>query len=82
MAAIAAYRFREVTQHVTPLPLAGVMPVLLITVRGGKDKPYGVKEKGFYIRIGATNRLATRYELDEMYSAKQNLFGGGREGWR
>jgi hypothetical protein len=46
------------------------MPVLLVTVREGKDKPYGVKERGFYIRIGATNRLATRYELDEMYSVK------------
>jgi schlafen family protein len=51
------------------------MSVLLVTVTEGRDKPYGVKEKGFYIRVGATNRLATRYELDEMYSGKQNLFG-------
>jgi hypothetical protein len=51
------------------------MPVFLVTVREGKDKPYSVKERGFYIRIGATNRIATKYEVDEMYSAKQNPFG-------
>lgn len=49
--------------------------VLLITVTEGRDKPYGVKEKGFYIRVGATNRLVTRYELDEMHSGKQKPFG-------
>lgn len=51
------------------------MPVLLVKIREGKDKPYGVREKGFYIWIGATNRLATKYEVDEMYSARQNPFG-------
>jgi hypothetical protein len=41
--------------------------VYIVSVSEGKDKPYQVKEKGFYVRTGATNRLVTRYELDEMY---------------
>jgi len=51
------------------------LPVIVITVQEGKDKPYTVKDKGVYIRSGATKRVATRYELDEMYSGKQNAFG-------
>jgi hypothetical protein len=41
--------------------------VVSITVSEGKDKPYGVKNKGVYVRSGSTNRIATRYELDLMY---------------
>jgi hypothetical protein len=51
------------------------LPVIVITVPEGKDKPYLVKDRGVYIRSGATKRAATRYELDEMYSGKQNPFG-------
>jgi hypothetical protein len=51
------------------------LPVIVVTVPAGKDKPYAVKDKGVFIRSGATNRIATRYELDEMYGSKQNLFG-------
>lgn len=46
------------------------LSVIVVTVPQGKDKPYGVKDKGIYIRSGATNRIATRYELDEMYGSK------------
>jgi len=45
-------------------------PIFVVTVSQGKDKPYQVKNKGFYVRTGATNRLITRYELDEMYGSK------------
>lgn len=41
--------------------------VLMVTVTEGKDKPYQVKGKGFYVRMQGTNRLVTRYELDEFY---------------
>lgn len=54
------------------------LPVVIVTVPEGRDKPYSVKDKGVYIRTGATKRPATRYELDEMYGAKRtarNLFG-------
>jgi len=36
--------------------------------------PIKVKDRGFYIRTGATNRLITRYELDAMYGVRpENL---------
>lgn len=54
------------------------IPIVIVNIPEGKDKPYGVRDKGVYIRTGATKRPATRYELDEMYSARQsgtNVFG-------
>ena len=51
--------------------------VVVVTVPEGKDKPYQVKGKGFYLRTGATNRLVTRYELDEMYKANSGAVGFG-----
>lgn len=47
-------------------------PIFVVTVPQGKDKPYQVKEQGFYLRTGATNRLVTRYELDEIYGSKSS----------
>ena len=52
-------------------------PVVMVTVAEGKDKPYQVKEKGFYLRMQGTNRLMTRYELDEFYRFKSGGFGLG-----
>ena len=49
------------------------LPVIVVTIPEGKDKPYEVKDKGVYIRAGATKRFANRYELDEMYGAKQGV---------
>jgi len=49
------------------------VPVIIVTVPEGRDKPYGVKDKGVYIRTQGTKRPATRYELDEMYAAKQSI---------
>jgi len=46
--------------------------VVSITVSEGVDKPYGVKNKGVYIRSGSTNRIATRYELDQMYQSRRS----------
>ncbi len=48
------------------------LPVIVITVPEGQDKPYTVRDKGVYIRSGSTTRVATRYEMDEMYRSKQN----------
>jgi hypothetical protein len=44
--------------------------IFVVTVTQGKDRPYQVKDRGFYVRTGATNRLITRYELDEMYGTR------------
>ncbi len=43
-------------------------PVIIITIPAGKNKPYVVRDKGVYVRSGATKRAATRYELDRMYA--------------
>ena len=40
--------------------------VIVITVNEGGDKPYNAKEQGVYLRVLATTRITTRYELDQM----------------
>jgi predicted HTH transcriptional regulator len=47
--------------------------LIVVTIPEGKDKPYTVKEKGVYIRTGSNKRTISRYELDEIYSAKQGI---------
>ena len=51
--------------------------IIVVTIFQGEDKPYQVKEKGFYLRMQGTNRLMTRYEMDEMYRSKNanSIFG-------
>jgi hypothetical protein len=46
--------------------------IIVIRVEEGKDKPYFVEDKGPYIRANATDRIATRYEIDEIYRGKQS----------
>lgn len=46
--------------------------IIVIRVEEGKDKPYFVRERGPYIRANATDRIATRYEMDEIYRQKQS----------
>lgn len=45
-------------------------PIILIEVKEGKNKPYVYRNKGVYVRRGATDRIATRDELDEFYKSK------------
>ena len=45
---------------------------MVIRVEEGRDKPYFVRERGPYIRANATDRIATRYEMDEIYRQKQS----------
>jgi len=49
--------------------------IMIIRIEEGKDKPYFVKDKGPYIRASATDRLATRYDLDEIYRWKKKVVG-------
>lgn len=51
------------------------LPVIVVTVPEGPDKPYSVREKGVYIRAQGTTRIASRYELDAMYRSKGNAYG-------
>ena len=48
--------------------------IIVIRVEEGKDKPYFVRDKGPYIRANATDRIATRYEIDEIYRPKQSRY--------
>jgi hypothetical protein len=48
--------------------------VVRIEVQEGTNKPHWIKGKGPYIRSGSTNRIATRFEIDQMT-------GGQPHGW-
>jgi hypothetical protein len=45
--------------------------IIVLQIEEGKDKPYTVRDKGVYVRANATDRIATRYELDEFYQEKR-----------
>ena len=45
--------------------------IMVIHVEEGVDKPYFVRDRGPYVRANATDRLANRYEMDEIYGQKQ-----------
>jgi len=44
--------------------------IVLINVPEGEDKPYFVKERGPFIRVGSSDRVMTRSELDQIYGKK------------
>jgi len=46
--------------------------ILAVRVEEGSDKPYTVWQKGVFIRAGGSDRIAERYELDEMYRSKSD----------
>jgi len=46
--------------------------IIVVRVEEGRDKPYFVRERGPYVRANATDRIATRYEMDEIYGKKQS----------
>ena len=48
--------------------------IIVIRVEEGTDKPYLVRDRGPYIRANATDRIATRYEIDEIYRQKQSRY--------
>jgi len=46
------------------------IPILIIRIPEGKDKPYILADKGIYIREGASDRQIDRRRLNEMYEKK------------
>ena len=46
--------------------------IIVLHVVEGRDKPYFVKNREPYIRANATDRIATRYEIDELYAQKRS----------
>jgi ATP-dependent DNA helicase RecG len=44
--------------------------ITLVEIPEGKNKPYSHRELGVYVRKGATDRHATRIDLDQIYSKR------------
>jgi len=47
------------------------MPITLVKVQEGPNKPYTLKDRGIFIRRGASDRQVKRTELDEIYETKK-----------
>ena len=46
--------------------------IFVVRVPEGKEKPYNLRNHGFYVRAGSTDRLASRIEMDRMYAEKRS----------
>jgi predicted HTH transcriptional regulator len=55
-------------------PLQG-KTVVIVRIAEGKRKPYVLKGKGVYVRIGATDRIATRDETLSLTGPDTSQFG-------
>jgi len=45
--------------------------IYLVRVDEGEEKPYNLRDRGFFVRAGSTDRLASRIEMDQIYSTRQ-----------
>lgn len=48
--------------------------ILLVRVEEGNDKPYTVRQRGAFVRAGSSDRIAERYELDEIYRQRTSTY--------
>lgn len=55
--------------------------ILLIRVRAGRLRPYFLRGKGIYLRVGADDRLATLRELAALFGASLPSEGGTESPW-
>jgi len=46
--------------------------IYVVRIPEGDEKPYNLRNQGFYVRAGSTDRLASRTEMDRMYEAKRS----------
>src|SRR5207247_5668481 len=44
--------------------------IYLVRIDEGEEKPYNLRDRGFFVRAGSTDRLASRIEMDQIYSAR------------
>jgi predicted HTH transcriptional regulator len=49
--------------------------VIVIEIPEGVDKPYTLREKGIYVRSGATSRSALRHEIERLVGQQQSRGG-------
>lgn len=45
-------------------------PITIVQIDEGNNKPYIMRDKGVYVRRGATDRIANRIEYDEFFDEK------------
>jgi len=45
--------------------------IYLVRVDEGEEKPYNLRDRGFFVRAGSTDRLTSRIEMDQIYSKRQ-----------
>lgn len=48
----------------------------VVQVPEGDEKPYNLRHRGFYVRAGSTDRLASRIEMDRMYAERKSSLPG------
>ena len=67
-----------ITGNLDPLPsfelsnvLVNKIPITIIEVPEGDNKPYSHRELGFFVRSGGSNRSATRTDMDKIFQDKQ-----------
>lgn len=65
---LVKYRCEPLIDFTTEWIRAHNLPLLLIKVKEGNDKPYNYKDKGIYIREGEHDFRIDRRKLDEIYS--------------
>lgn len=47
------------------------IPITLVTIEEGENRPYVLKDRGIFVRRGASDRQIKRTELDDIYSRRQ-----------
>lgn len=74
-----------ITGNLDPLPnfevsnvFVNQIPITIIEVPEGDNKPYSHRELGFFVRSGSSNRSATRTDMDKIYQVKQSGITGLR----
>jgi hypothetical protein len=46
--------------------------MFVVQVPEGEEKPYNLRNQGFFVRAGSTDRLASRIEMDRMYAERKS----------
>jgi hypothetical protein len=49
------------------------IPITLVKVPEGTNKPYTLKDRGIFVRRGSSDRQIKRTELDDIYAKKQSV---------
>jgi ATP-dependent DNA helicase RecG len=50
------------------------VPITLVKIREGANKPYILKNRGIFVRRGSSDRQIKRIELDDIYAKRQSTY--------